>query len=176
MRCPFCQNDDTRVIDSRLTDDGDAVRRRRECEACQERFSTIEDASLKLPFIIKSNGERENYDESKLERGLERALEKRPVESDQISQILHRIKRNLLTCGEREIQARDIGELVMSELREVDQVAYVRFASVYRSFQDVDAFNKEIQRLQQETLRGRRATKAADMNKLNEKSNKNKNK
>ena len=167
MRCPFCQNDDTRVIDSRLTDEGDAVRRRRECEACQERFSTIEEASLKLPFIIKTNGERENYDEAKLARGLERALEKRPVESGQISQILHRIKRNLLTCGEREIQARDIGELVMTELRDVDQVAYVRFASVYRSFQDVDAFSDEIRRLQQETLRGRRVTKAADLNKLN---------
>ena len=166
MRCPFCQNDDTRVVDSRLTDDGDAVRRRRECEACQERFSTIEEASLKLPFIVKSNGERENYDEAKLERGLERALEKRPVESNQISQILHRIKRNLLTCGEREIQARDIGDLVMTELRNVDQVAYVRFASVYRSFQDVDAFSDEIKRLQQETLRGRRETKKADINRL----------
>lgn len=159
MRCPFCQNDDTRVIDSRLTDDGDAVRRRRECEACEERFSTIEEASLKLPYIVKSNGEREHYDESKLARGLERALEKRPVESNQISQILHRIKRNLLTCGEREIPARDVGELVMNELRDVDQVAYVRFASVYRSFQDVDAFSDEIKRLQKETLRGRRSTK-----------------
>ncbi len=174
MRCPFCQNDDTRVIDSRLTDDGDAVRRRRECEACQDRFSTIEDASLKLPFIIKSNGERENYDESKLERGLERALEKRPVESNQISQILHRIKRKLLTSGEREIQARDIGEYVMSELRDVDQVAYVRFASVYRSFQDVDAFSDEIKRLQQETLRGRRANKETDINKLSESNTKDK--
>lgn len=160
MRCPFCQNDDTRVIDSRLTDDGDAVRRRRSCEACGERFSTLEEASLKLPFIIKSNGDRENYDESKLERGLERALEKRPVESGQIDQILHRIKRNLLTCGEREVDARDIGELVMNELREVDQVAYVRFASVYRSFQDVDAFSDEIKRLQAETVRGRRNARA----------------
>ncbi len=159
MRCPFCQNDDTRVVDSRLTEDGDAVRRRRSCEACGERFSTMEEASLKLPFIVKSNGDREHYDESKLARGLERALEKRPVESGQIDQILHRIKRNLLTCGEREINAREIGELVMNELRDVDQVAYVRFASVYRSFQDVDAFSDEIRRLQAETVRGRQSTR-----------------
>jgi transcriptional repressor NrdR len=169
MRCPFCQNDDTRVVDSRLTDDRDAVRRRRECEACNERFSTIEEANLKLPLIVKSNGDRENYDETKLARGLQRALEKRPVESDQVERILHRIKRNLLTCGEREINARDIGELIMDELREVDQVAYVRFASVYRSFQDVDAFSDEIKRLQAETIRGRRATrdKASGSNKNN---------
>ena len=166
MRCPFCQNEDTRVVDSRLTEDRDAVRRRRGCEACGERFSTLEEANLKLPFVIKSNGDREHYDEAKLARGLERSLEKRPVESDQIDLILHRIKRNLLTCGEREINARDIGELVMNELRDVDQVAYVRFASVYRSFQDVDAFSDEIKRLQQETLRGRRATKAKDLDKL----------
>jgi len=154
MRCPFCQNEDTRVIDSRLTEDRDAVRRRRSCEACGERFSTIEEANLKLPYIVKSNGEREHYDESKLARGLERSLEKRPVDTDEIQHILHRIKRNLLTCGEREIPAREIGELVMSELRDVDQVAYVRFASVYRSFQDVDAFSDEIKRLQAQTVRG----------------------
>ena len=119
MRCPFCQNDDTRVIDSRLTDDRHAVRRRRECEACEERFSTLEEANLKLPYIVKSNGDREHYDESKLARGLERALEKRPVESDQIEQILHRIKRNLLTGGEREVQAREVGEFVMNYVRSI---------------------------------------------------------
>ncbi|NND83064.1 MAG: transcriptional repressor NrdR [Gammaproteobacteria bacterium] len=156
MRCPFCQNEDTRVIDSRLTDDRDAVRRRRSCEACGERFSTLEEANLKLPFIIKSNGDREHYDETKLVRGLERALEKRPVESGQIEQILHRIKHQLMTSGEREIDARQVGEMVMQQLRDVDQVAYVRFASVYRSFQDVDAFSDEIKRLQAETMRGRR--------------------
>jgi len=167
MRCPFCQNEDTRVIDSRLTEDRDAVRRRRSCEACGERFSTLEQASLKLPYIVKSNGDRERYDESKLARGLERALEKRPVDSDQIEHILHRIKHQLLTNGEREVNALAIGDLVMNELREVDQVAYVRFASVYRSFQDVDAFSDEIKRLQQQTLHGRRAKRAkaqADVN------------
>lgn len=159
MRCPFCQNDDTRVIDSRLTDDGDAVRRRRSCEACGERFSTVEEANLKLPFIVKSNGNREHYDEGKLARGLERAFEKRLVESSQVSQILYRIKRKLLTSGEREIEARAIGDIVMDELRDVDQVAYVRFASVYRSFQDVDAFSDEIKRLQAQTTHGRRNLK-----------------
>ena len=170
MRCPFCRNDDTRVIDSRLTDEGDAVRRRRSCEACGERFSTLEEANLKLPYIVKSNGDREHYDEAKLARGLERALEKRPVESSKIDQILHSIKHNLLTCGEREINARDIGELVMDELRDVDQVAYVRFASVYRSFQDVDAFSDEIKRLQQETVRGRRASRAKNSGNNNDSS------
>jgi len=172
MRCPFCQNDDTRVIDSRLTEDRDAVRRRRSCEACGERFSTLEEANLKLPYIVKSNGDREHYDESKLARGLERALEKRPVDSDEIEHILHRIKRSLLTCGEREIAAREIGEYVMNELREVDQVAYVRFASVYRSFQDVDAFSNEIKRLQAQTVRGHCDVREKSQNKRNVKSDK----
>jgi len=172
MRCPFCQNEDTRVIDSRLTDDRDAVRRRRECEACGERFSTVEQANLKLPYIVKSNGDRVHYDESKLARGLERALEKRPVDSDEIEHILHRIKRNLLTCGEREIPAREIGELVMNELREVDQVAYVRFASVYRSFQDVDAFSDEIKRLQAQTVRGHQTSRDKVQTKTASKSDK----
>lgn len=161
MRCPFCQNNDTRVIDSRLTDDGDAVRRRRSCEACGERFTTIEEANLKLPSVVKSNGDRDAYNEAKLARGLQRALEKRPVETNEIEHILHRIKRRLLTSGEREVAAREIGELVMNELREVDQVAYVRFASVYRSFQDVDAFSDEVKRLQAETMRDRKAVRAS---------------
>lgn len=160
MRCPFCQNEDTRVIDSRLSEDRDAVRRRRACEACGERFSTLEEANLKLPYIVKSNGDRENYDETKLARGLDRALEKRPVDSQAIENILHHIKRYLLTCGEREVASLKLGELVMNELREIDQVAYVRFASVYRSFQDVDAFSDEIRRLQAETVRGRSAKRA----------------
>lgn len=164
MRCPFCQNEDTRVIDSRLTDVRDSVRRRRACEACGERFSTVEEASLKLPYIVKSNGDRENYDETKLARGLDRALEKRPVDSQEIENILHRIKRNLLTCGEREVPALTLGEMVMKELREIDQVAYVRFASVYRSFQDVDAFSEEIKRLQAETVRGRKSRRAKAQN------------
>lgn len=151
MRCPFCQHDDTRVVDSRLTDAGDAVRRRRACEGCGERFTTIEAASLKLPYIVKSNGSREAYDENKIIRGLERSLEKRPVDPGEVDNILHRIKRYLLTCGERDVPSLKIGELIMDELRAVDQVAYVRFASVYRKFQDVDAFSEEIKRLQKES-------------------------
>ena len=148
MRCPFCQCDDTRVIDSRLTDHGDAVRRRRSCECCGDRFTTLENPSLRLPHIIKSNGNREAYDEAKLRRGVERALEKRPVESDKVEDMMHRINRTLLTSGLREMPSKELGELIMDELRSLDQVAFVRFASVYRSFQDVDEFNAEIKRLQ----------------------------
>ena len=155
MHCPFCRHTETRVIDSRISDDGDTIRRRRSCEDCNERFTTIEEASLKLPVIVKSNGNREAYNESKLSRGLERAVEKRPVDTEDIDAILHSVKRFLLTVGEREVDAKQLGEVVMNELRKLDQVAYVRFASVYRSFQDVDAFYEEIKRLQVETVRGK---------------------
>ena len=154
MHCPFCRHTETRVIDSRISDDGVTIRRRRSCEHCNERFTTIEEASLKLPVIVKSNGVREAYNEEKLARGLERAVEKRPVDTKDIDGVLHRVKRFLLTSGEREVPAKELGEVVMEELRKLDQVAYVRFASVYRSFQDVDAFYEEIKRLQVETVRG----------------------
>jgi transcriptional repressor NrdR len=154
MHCPFCRHTETRVIDSRISDDGDTIRRRRSCEDCNERFTTIEEASLKLPQIVKRNGNRESYNEEKLSRGLERAVEKRPVDAQDIDAILHSVKRFLLTIGEREVPAEQLGEFVMEELRKLDQVAYVRFASVYRSFQDVDAFYQEIKRLQVETVRG----------------------
>ena len=154
MHCPFCRHTETRVIDSRISDDGVTIRRRRSCEDCNERFTTIEEASLKLPVIVKSNGVREAYNEEKLARGLERAVEKRPVDTKDIDGVLHRVKRFLLTSGEREVPAKELGEVVMEELRKLDQVAYVRFASVYRSFQDVDAFYEEIKRLQVETVRG----------------------
>lgn len=154
MHCPFCRHTETRVIDSRISDDGDTIRRRRSCEGCNERFTTIEEASLKLPQIVKRNGNREPYNEEKLSRGLERSVEKRPVDAKDIDAILHSVKRFLLTIGEREVPAEQLGEFVMEELRKLDQVAYVRFASVYRSFQDVDAFYEEIKRLQTETIRG----------------------
>ena len=159
MHCPFCRHTETRVIDSRISDDGDTIRRRRACEHCHERFTTIEEASLKLPQIVKRNGNRESYNEEKLSRGLERAVEKRPVDPEDIDAVLHRVKRFLLTIGEREVPAERLGEFVMEELRKLDQVAYVRFASVYRSFQDVDAFYEEIKRLQVETVRGNSVTK-----------------
>ena len=154
MHCPFCRHTETRVIDSRISDDGVTIRRRRSCEDCNERFTTIEEASLKLPVIVKSNGVREAYNEEKLARGLERAVEKRPVDTKDIDGVLHRVKRFLLTSGDREVPAKELGEVVMEELRKLDQVAYVRFASVYRSFQDVDAFYEENKRLQVETVRG----------------------
>lgn len=159
MHCPFCRHTETRVVDSRIGDDGDTIRRRRSCEGCGERYTTIEEAYLKLPQILKRNGNREVYDEAKLGRGLDRSVEKRPVTEKDKDAILHKVKRYLLTCSEREVPAQKLGELVMEELRKLDQVAYVRFASVYRSFQDVDAFYEEIKRLQEETVRGKASKK-----------------
>jgi transcriptional repressor NrdR len=145
MYCPFCEDKETKVIDSRLVGDGNAVRRRRECQKCGERFTTFETAELVMPRVIKTNGARQPFDEDKLRSGLLRALEKRPVDMDQIESTINRIKHRLRATGEREVQTRDVGEAVMDELRELDDVAYVRFASVYRSFQDVNEFRREIE-------------------------------
>lgn len=150
MKCPFCSAEDTRVVDSREADDGDAVRRRRECARCGERFTTYEHAELKMPQIIKSDGVRETFDEQKLRQGMGRALEKRPVDVEAVERALGRIRHELIASGEREVPSRLIGELVMRELEDLDAVAYVRFASVYRSFQDLDAFSEEVERLQRE--------------------------
>ncbi|BAU48661.1 transcriptional regulator NrdR [Sulfurifustis variabilis] len=150
MRCPFCSADETRVVDSRLAEEGDTVRRRRECEVCGARFTTFERAELRLPAVIKSDGRRETFNEAKLRAGLSRALEKRPVDAEEVEAMLGRIRHKLIGSGEREIASRQIGEWVMEELKDIDPVAYVRFASVYRSFQDVDAFREEVQRLQSE--------------------------
>ena len=150
MRCPFCSADDTKVIDSRLANEGDAVRRRRECQQCGERYTTFETAELAFPRIIKGNGTREPFNEEKLRGGISRSLEKRPVAVEDIESAINRIKTRLRASGEREIKSRELGDWVMSELRELDEVAYVRFASVYRSFQDVNAFREEIERLQNE--------------------------
>lgn len=148
MRCPFCAAQDTRVIDSRLANEGDQVRRRRECTVCKERFTTHEVAELTLPRIIKRNGIREPFDEHKLRAGMLRALEKRPVGSDDIEAAINRIKKDLMERGEREIPAQELGEKVMKELSLLDHVAFVRFASVYRSFQDVSEFTDMIEHLQ----------------------------
>ncbi|MBL8299569.1 MAG: transcriptional repressor NrdR [Rhodanobacteraceae bacterium] len=153
MHCPFCQHEDTRVIDSRLAEDGAAVRRRRECPGCGERFNTFETAEIKLPAIVKSDGRREAFDENKLRVGVERALQKRPVSRDAVDDVLRNILRNLRQVNEREIASRRIGEWVMEELRRIDSVAYVRFASVYRRFEDVHAFREEIERLERELPR-----------------------
>ncbi len=149
MRCPFCGDPDTKVIDSRLAGEGSQVRRRRECTACGERFTTYETAELVMPRIVKSDGTREPFNEEKLLTGVLRALEKRPVETEAVEAAISRIQRRLQACGEREIPSRQLGEWVMDELRDLDQVAYVRFASVYRSFEDVSEFRDEVERLEQ---------------------------
>ncbi|CAN5362094.1 transcriptional regulator NrdR [soil metagenome] len=147
MYCPFCGHQETKVTDSRLAGGGDQVRRRRQCLACAERFTTFESAELVMPHVVKGDERREPFDENKLRGGIVKALEKRPVSSEQIEAALNRIVHELRTLGEREVTSRLVGELAMRELRLLDEVAYVRFASVYRSFQDVEAFRREIERL-----------------------------
>jgi len=148
MRCPFCTANDTRVLDSRLANEGDQVRRRRECTNCKERFTTFEMVELAMPRIIKRDGVREPFDEKKLRSGMLKALEKRPVSIDDIEAAINRIKKSLMITGDREISAQDLGEKVMKELSSLDHVAFVRFASVYRSFQDVNEFTEMIEHLQ----------------------------
>jgi len=147
VRCPFCNAHATKVTDSRLAAEGDQVRRRRECLSCKERFTTYESAQLNLPRVIKSDGVRVPFDDAKLISGMNKALEKRPVSSHDIDLAVNRIKRKILAAGAKEIATRKIGHWVMQELEGLDEVAYVRFASVYRSFQDVSAFQEEIERL-----------------------------
>ena len=147
MHCPFCNTDDTKVIDSRLVADGGQVRRRRECVECGERFTTYELAELVMPRVIKSDGSRQPFDEEKLRAGLQRALEKRPVSIDEVETSLSQIKHFLQVTGEREISSLVIGEEVMKKLHKLDKVAYIRFASVYRSFQDLSEFQDELNRL-----------------------------
>ena len=147
MHCPFCKHSETKVIDSRLVAEGAQIRRRRECLACRERCTTYESAELLLPRVIKNNGSRQPFDEDKLRSGLLRALEKRPVSLEAIDAAIARILLRLRQTGERELPSKQVGELVMEELRELDDVAFVRFASVYRSFQDVQEFRKEIDAL-----------------------------
>lgn len=153
MHCPFCNHEDTKVIDSRLAGEGAQVRRRRECEKCSERFTTFESAELVMPRIVKSNGTREPFDEHKLRAGMMRALEKRPVSTEAIEAAIARITHKLQVTGEREIRSLQVGERVMEELKAMDEVAYVRFASVYRSFEDANEFREEVERLREEVVR-----------------------
>jgi transcriptional repressor NrdR len=145
--CPFCGHVETKVNDSRLAGEGRQIRRRRECLSCGERFTTFETAELVMPVVVKTDDVREAYDEAKLRAGMEKALEKRPVAREAIDEALSRITHKVRIIGDREVPSRVIGEFVMEELRQLDEVAYVRFASVYRHFQDVEAFHEEIQRL-----------------------------
>lgn len=154
MHCPFCSAVDTKVIDSRLVSEGNHVRRRRECITCAERFTTYETAELVMPRIIKQNGIREPFNEDKLLAGLTKALEKRPVSIEKVEEAVSRIKAFLRASGEREIQSRTVGEQVMKELRDLDEVAFVRFASVYRSFKDLNEFRQEIDRLSNDSNKG----------------------
>jgi len=147
VHCPFCSHDETKVIDSRLAGEGLQVRRRRECRSCGERYTTFESAELVMPRVIKRDGRREPFDEIKLRSGILRALEKRPVKSEDVEKSIGRVIHWLKTIGEREVTGRLIGDRVMEELHGLDEVAYVRFASVYRSFQDITEFQEEIQRL-----------------------------
>lgn len=150
MHCPFCPSDDTRVVDSRVAEDGSSIRRRRECPVCGERFSTVEQAELRLPAVVKSDGRREAFDERKLRASFEKALQKRPVSAAQIDAAVLAVVNELRKSGERELPARRIGEFVMIQLKPLDQVAYVRFASVYRSFEDVQDFREEIEKLERD--------------------------
>ncbi|WP_016954741.1 transcriptional regulator NrdR [Catenovulum sp. SX2] len=144
MYCPFCAAQDTKVIDSRLVAEGHQIRRRRQCFECQERFTTFETAELVMPRIIKNDGNRQPFDEDKLRAGLMRALEKRPVSAEHIETLITQLKSALRATGEREVESKMIGNILMEKLKEVDQVAYVRFASVYRSFQDIKEFGEAI--------------------------------
>ena len=148
MHCPFCAAPDSKVIDSRLVVENNQVRRRRECVSCKERFTTYEIAELVLPRVVKNDGRRSPFDENKLRVGMLKALEKRPVAVEAVEAAVSRIIHKLRSRGEKEVSSNFIGELVMQELRAMDQVAYVRFASVYRSFQDINAFKEEIDRLE----------------------------
>ena len=148
MHCPFCNHEETKVIDSRLAGEGQQIRRRRECLQCGERFTTFETAELVMPRIVKNDESREPFDERKLRNSMLKALEKRPVSSEALDAAVVHICHKLRALGEREVNSRLVGELAMEELHNLDEVAYVRFASVYRSFQDVTEFQQEIERLQ----------------------------
>ena len=152
MHCPFCQHTDTRVIDSRVSEDGATIRRRRVCEACGERFSTLETVELKLPSVVKSDGGREAFDARKLRTSFDRALQKRPVAEEQIEAAVRAVIHQIRMGGEREIPSIKVGEYVMAELRKLDNVGYVRFASVYRAFQDVADFRNAIATLEDDAV------------------------
>ncbi len=156
MKCPFCNGPDTQVIDSRESEEGESIRRRRRCVDCEKRFTTYETVELRMPQIVKSNGNREEFNEEKLRTGFLRALHRRPVPINLVEDAISRIVQKLLSLGEREVQSRRIGELVMKELYKLDKVAYIRFASVYKDFQDVDDFRDAIKEVQKPARRRRR--------------------
>ena len=174
MNCPFCDQGETKVIDSRLAGDGRQIRRRRECLDCNERFTTFEGAELVMPRLVKTDDRREPFDEHKLRSSMHRALEKRPVSSDLFEEAMGRMPHKLRTMGEREVPSRLVGELVMEELRGLDEVAYIRFASVYRSFQDVTEFQKEVNRLQKQPKKKSKRTQLSLLPDISDKTGKKK--
>lgn len=147
MQCPFCHKPDSSVVDSRISKEGDIIRRRRECEMCRKRFTTYERVEELLPLVIKKDGRREAFDHKKLLMGIQKACEKRPVSMEAIEEVTNRIEREIQELGEKEIPTKEVGERVMRELHKIDHVAYVRFASVYRDFQDINQFMNELQGL-----------------------------
>ena len=155
MKCPFCGHPETQVVDSRVPEDGASVRRRRRCLACDKRFTTYETVELRMPQIVKESGMRQEFNEDKIRTGFARALHKRPVPAEHVDEAIERIKQKLLSLGEREVPARRVGEMVMRELYKLDKVAYIRFASVYRSFQDVEDFRDAIEEVQKPARRRR---------------------
>jgi transcriptional repressor NrdR len=154
MKCPFCGAADTQVIETRLAEEGMSIRRRRRCMSCEKRFTTYETADIRLPQVVKANGTREEYSNEKLREGFRRALHKRPVPAALVDEAVARIRQRLLTLGEREVTSRMLGDLVMNELKRLDKVAYIRFASVYRAFQDVDDFRDAIRDVSGESETG----------------------
>jgi transcriptional repressor NrdR len=158
MKCPFCKAEDTAVIDSRMSEDGDSVRRRRRCEKCEKRFTTYERVELSMPMVVKTNGNRVPYDGEKIRTGFMRALHKRPVPTEYVEQAVNRVEQRVLALGEREVPSRIIGEMVMRELKKMDDVGYIRFASVYEDFQRVDDFHEAIREVKKPS-RTRRAAK-----------------
>jgi len=159
MKCPFCGSVETQVIDSRVADPGDSIRRRRRCLGCQKRFTTYETVELRLPQVVKTNGTRSDFDVAKLRNGFQRALHKRPVPTEYVDQAVDRIVGLVLSLGEREIPSRTIGEMVMQELHKLDKVAYIRFASVYRAFQDVSDFRDALKEVEAAPKRPRRGSR-----------------
>src|SRR6185295_19061666 len=149
MKCPFCQSPDTQVIDSRVSDDGDSIRRRRKCADCSKRFTTYETVELRMPQVVKQDGSRAEFDLDNLRTGFMRALHKRPVATQLVDEAVATIAQDVLALGEREIESRRIGEMVMRELHRLDEVAYIRFASVYRSFQGIDDFQDAIKEVRE---------------------------
>lgn len=156
MKCPFCGHPDTQVVDSRVSEDAESIRRRRRCLSCDKRFTTYETVELRMPQIVKTSGSRAEFDDAKLRTSFTRALHKRPVPTEEVDAAIQRITQRLLALGEREVPSRTVGQMVMKELYKLDKVAYIRFASVYRDFQDVEDFRDAIEEVAKPAPRSRR--------------------